>query len=131
MFVSYAIKDAELFKIEEIAKRLTEYDEIKEVYYCEKHITDNIMEYMDEYLGKSHVLIIFCSENALNSIPVKKEWTAADMMDKPIIPVFLKPEHIPPLLKSRLGLEFDLMDMEKNIVELHNLLLKKCQSSDD
>ena len=71
-------------------------------------------------------MLLFCSESALGSDAVDKEWTAADMMGKPIIPVFLKTEHIPPLLKSRLGFEFDLMDFEKNVVHLHNLILKKC-----
>ncbi|UCC18405.1 MAG: toll/interleukin-1 receptor domain-containing protein, partial [Promethearchaeota archaeon] len=77
-----------------------------------------------------NAMILFCSENALNSTPVDKEWTTADMMGKSIIPVFLDQDHIPPLLKPRLGLQFDLMDFEKNVVQLYNLILKKCMSED-
>lgn len=126
IFISYATKDAELFKIEEISKRLKSYDEIKEVLYWQEHMKDNIIKYMSDNLGRCDAMILFCSENALSSTAVDKEWTAADMMSKPIIPVFLDTEHIPPLLKPRLALEFDLIDFEKNIVNLHNLILKKC-----
>ncbi|MFX1447993.1 MAG: TIR domain-containing protein, partial [Promethearchaeota archaeon] len=126
VFVSYATKDADRFKIEELSERLKSYDEIKEVLYWQKHMTDNIIKYMNDNLGKCDVMLLFCSERALDSDPVAKEWTAADMMKKPIIPIFVSPDHIPPLLKSRLGIEFDLTDFEKNVVQIHNLILKKC-----
>ncbi|MHA1479245.1 MAG: toll/interleukin-1 receptor domain-containing protein, partial [Promethearchaeota archaeon] len=126
VFASYATTDAETFNIEKLSKRLKSYEEIKEVLYWQEHMTDNIIKFMSDNLGKCDVMLLFCSENALGSNAVDKEWTAADMMGKPIIPVFLNSDHIPPLLKSRLGFEFDLMDFEKNIVQLHNLILKKC-----
>ncbi|MFX0058472.1 MAG: toll/interleukin-1 receptor domain-containing protein [Candidatus Hodarchaeota archaeon] len=125
VFVSYATTDTELFKIHEIAKLLSELPEIDNVLYWEEHMEDNIFEYMDENLGKCDAMVLFCSENALKSIPVKKEWTAAEALGKPIIPVFYNPNHIPPLLSSRLGLQFDFYDMKKNIRELRYLLLKK------
>ncbi len=76
-------------------------------------------------MAKGDVMILFCSKRALNSIPVKKEWTAADALGKPIIPIFVDPAYIPPLLSSRLGLEYDFYDMERNIRDLRNLILKK------
>jgi hypothetical protein len=130
IFLSYATKDAEMFKIEELTKRLRAYDEIKEVLYWQEDMKDNIIKYMSDNLGRCNAMILFCSENALHSKPVDKEWTAADMMGKPIIPVFLDQDHIPPLLKSRLGHEFDLMDFEKNVMQLYNLILKKCMSEE-
>ncbi|GAH37549.1 unnamed protein product, partial [marine sediment metagenome] len=48
-----------------------------------------------------------------------------------IIPVYLSLDYIPPLLRSRLAIEFDLMDFDKNIMHLHNLILKKCGSRDN
>ncbi len=129
--MSYATTDAETFHIKELSKRLKTYEEIKEVLYWQEHMTDNIMLFMSNNLGKCDVMLLFCSENALSSDAVDKEWTAADMMSKPIIPVFLKSDYIPPLLKSRLGLEFDLMDFEKNVVKLHNMILKKCGNRAD
>jgi len=89
---------------------------------------DNIIKFMNDNLGRCHVVLLFCSENALHSIPVEKEWTAADALGKPIIPVFFDTTHIPPILQSRLGTEFDFYDMEKNVNNLYNLILRKCVS---
>ncbi len=88
-------------------------------------MADNIIKYMSDNLANCDVMLLFCSPNALKSISIEKEWTSADIMNKPIIPVFVKPHHIPPLLKSRLGIEFDTFDLQKTIIEIHNLILKK------
>ena len=125
VFVSYATKDADLFKVKDIAEMLTKYEEIKDVLYWQEDLKDNIFKYMSDNLSKCNVMILFCSKNALNSVPVEKEWTAADAMNMPIIPVFIKSNHIPSLLRSRLGLEFDLNDVQKNVTELRKLILKK------
>lgn len=126
VFVSYATKDDETFKIRQISEALTSYPEIKDVLYWQEDLEDNIFEYMNDNLGKCNVMILFCSKAALGSVPVKKEWTAADAMGIPIIPVFLNPNHIPPLLKSRLGFEYDFYDFQKNVDMLRYLILKKC-----
>ena len=55
------------------------------------------------------------------------EWTAADALGKPIIPVFFDATHIPPILHSRLGFEFDFYDLKKNAINIYNLILKKCE----
>ena len=128
VFVSYATKDAELYKIPELARKLEEYKEIGEVLYWQEDMHDSIIEYMNDNLGRCNGVLLFCSPNALDSVPVKKEWMAAEALKKPIIPIFLKPEHIPPLLSDRLGFEFDNFDFQKNVREIHELLLKKKQS---
>ena len=125
VFVSYATKDVDLFKIHEIVKMLTNFQEIKDVLYWEEDMDDNIFEYMNDNLNKCDIMVLFCSKNALNSVPVKKEWTAAEAIGKPIIPVFFDIDHIPTLLKSRLGIEYDFYDIQKNIQGLHDLILKK------
>ncbi|MFX1258652.1 MAG: toll/interleukin-1 receptor domain-containing protein, partial [Promethearchaeota archaeon] len=89
---------------------------------------DSIIEYMNDNLGRCDVVLLFCSPNALDSVPVKKEWMAAESLNKPIIPIFFKPEHIPPLLNDRLGIEFDTFDFQKNIQEIYELILKKKES---
>jgi len=127
VFLGYAEKDADLFKIKEISTELKSYEEIKEVLFWENNMKDNIIKYMNDNLGRCDVFVLFCSENALKSELVDKEWTAADMMGKPIIPIFLDPDYIPPLLKSRLGIEFDLSDFDKNIVFLQSLIMKKAE----
>jgi hypothetical protein len=131
IFMSYATKDVDMFKIHKLAKYLVELTEIENVLFWEKHMEDNIFEYMDDNLGKCDVMVLFCSKNALNSVPVKKEWTAAEAIGKPIIPVFYDVNHIPTLLKSRLGIEYDFYDMEKNILGLRNLILKKVTGISD
>ncbi len=125
IFVSYATKDAELYKIAEIARGLESYKEIGEVLYWQENMHDSIIEYMNNNLRRSDVILLFCSPNALDSEPVKKEWMAAEAAKKPIIPIFLKPEHIPILLADRLGVEFDSFDLQKNLRHIYELTLKK------
>ncbi len=127
VFVSYATKDADWFKIKEISEILTTYNDIKKVLYWQEDMKDNIFEYMDENLGKCDVMLLFCSPHALKSKPVTKEWTAADSMEIPIIPVFFSPDHIPPLLKSRLGVHFVPFKFKENVNKIHDLILKKCE----
>lgn len=127
VFVSYATKDADLFKIKKMAEILTTYKKIEDVLYWQEDMKDNIIKYMSDNLGRCDVMLLFCSPNALKSKPIEKEWTSADMMNKPIIPVFVKLDHIPPLLKSRLGVEFDTFDLQKTINEIYNLVLKKIE----
>ncbi|MFX1258650.1 MAG: toll/interleukin-1 receptor domain-containing protein [Promethearchaeota archaeon] len=128
IFVSYATKDAELYKIPELAHKLESYKKIGEVLYWQEDMHDSIIEYMNINLGRCDVVLLFCSPNALDSVPVNKEWMAAEALKKPIIPIFVKPEHIPPLLSDRLGFEFDTFDFQKNIQEIYELILKKKES---
>lgn len=127
VFVSYATKDVELFKIKEIAEILTTHEKIEDVLYWQEDMAENIITYMNDNLGNCNVMLLFCSPNALKSKPVEKEWTSADMMNKPIVPIFIKPDHIPNLLKTRIGIEFDTFDLQKTIDEIYNLILKKIE----
>ncbi|MFX1364555.1 MAG: toll/interleukin-1 receptor domain-containing protein [Promethearchaeota archaeon] len=128
VFVSYATKDADLFNIAELARKLEVYNEIGEVLYWQEDMHDSIIEYMNDNLGRSDVVLLFCSPNALDSVPVKKEWMAAESLNKPIIPIFFKAEHIPPLLSDRLGIEFDNFNFQGNVQEIYELILKKKQN---
>ncbi|MFX1309594.1 MAG: toll/interleukin-1 receptor domain-containing protein [Promethearchaeota archaeon] len=127
VFVSYATKDAEVYKIRELAANLTKYERISDVLYWQEDMKDNIIKYMNDNLGKCDVMLLFCSPNALASEPVEKEWTAADIIGKPIIPIFNNPDHIPTLLKPRLGIKFDPFNFQKNIDEIYNLIMKKIE----
>jgi hypothetical protein len=125
VFVSYATKDAEIFKVRELSEVLTKQEKIANVLYWQEDMKDNIIKYMNDNLGNCDVMLLFCSPNALISDPVEKEWTAADIMGKPIIPIFNDPDHIPPLLRTRLGVKFDPFDFHKNTSEIYKLILKK------
>ena len=67
VFASYATKDAGLFHIQELSLGLEIYKDIDEVLYWEEDAHDNITQYMDEYVGKCDIFILFCSPNALKS----------------------------------------------------------------
>ena len=125
VFVSYATKDADVYRIREIAENLTKYEKIQDVLYWQEDMKDNIIKYMNDNLGICDVMLLFCSPNALASEPVEKEWTAADIIGKPIIPIFYDPDHIPILLKARLGIQFDSFNLQKNISDIYQLILKK------
>jgi hypothetical protein len=125
VFANYATKDEELFKVKEMAEVLTTYKNIADILYWQEDVEDNIIKYMSDNVSKCDVMLLFCSPNALKSKPIEKEWTTADIMNKPIIPIFIKPKHIPPLLKTRIGIEFDTFNQQETIEEIYNLILKK------
>ncbi|MHA1267610.1 MAG: GTP-binding protein [Candidatus Helarchaeota archaeon] len=125
VFISYATKDAETFQIPFIAEVLTECPEIEDVLYWQEDLQDDIYAYMNENVGKCDVFVLFCSPNALESVPVGKEWMAAEALNKPIIPVFTSVEHIPPLLRPKLGIQIDVSNMQDTIKKLRRLILKK------
>jgi hypothetical protein len=127
-FFSYSMRDSQLFNIKKIAKSLNAYRKIDEILYCEESTRDNFIKYMDENIGKCDIMILFCSPNALKSGFVNDEWMAAHAMKKPIIPVFLDEEHIPPLLRARIGVKFDVFNFKKNIKEIYDVIKKKLQS---
>ena len=124
IFISYAMKDSEIFKIREIAETLTNFIEIKDVLYCEEDTRNDFIQYMNKYVGKCDILLLFCSPNALKSAFVNKEWSAADAMNKQIIPVFTHSDYIPPLLRSRLGVQFDSFNLKKTIDGIYKIILK-------
>jgi hypothetical protein len=127
VFISYSLKDSELFQIREIAQKISFYDDIEEVLYCEEHTKDNFIAYMDEYIGKCDVVLLFCSPNALTSVFVRDEWMAGRAMQKPIIPVFTNTDDIPPLLRARVGVEFDANNLQKVSNQLYELIRKRTE----
>ena len=88
IFLSYSTKDSTLFKIPQIAQILEQRPEIQDAYFWEEDMAGDMYEYMDHGIRACDVFVLFCSENAKASIPVNKEWKAADKLKKAIIPVF-------------------------------------------
>jgi len=127
VFVSYVTRDAEPFKIKEIANTLNKYERIKKVLYWERDTEDNIQKYMSDSLNDCDVLLLFCSPNALVSKPVEDEWTAANTMRKPIIPIFNDANDIPPLLKPRNGVRYNIFDLQNNIDNIYELIIRKTE----
>ena len=130
IFVSYSTKDSKIYKIQDIAEQLKSYSGIKDVLFYEGESIDNIIKYMNDNLGQCDAFLLFCSENALCSVPVEKEWTAAEAMGVPIIPIFYDLKHIPPLLQSRLGGEYDFYNLDQTVREIYISIVKKCMERD-
>lgn len=128
VFISYSIADSRIFKVSKLAKLLLSYTEIEGVLYCEEYARDDFIKYMNDYLDKCDVFLLFCSSNSLKSEFVAMEWRAAVSLKKTIIPVYLDSKYIPPLLSPRLGVQFDEKDIgltANNII----LTIKKNLSS--
>jgi len=130
VFVSYSTKDSKIYKIQDIAEQLKLYPGIKDVLFYEGESIDNIIKYMNDNLGQCDAFLLFCSENALSSVPVEKEWTAAEAMGVPIIPIFFDLKHVPPLLQSRLGVEYDFYNLDQKVKEIYSSIVKKCIEKD-
>ncbi|UCD01221.1 MAG: right-handed parallel beta-helix repeat-containing protein [Promethearchaeota archaeon] len=127
IFISYATKDSDLFQIPLINEVLTAYPEIENVLYWESDMHDDIYEYMDDNLQLCKVFLLFCSQTSLVSDAVKMEWRSALKLDKKIIPIFINPEDIPPLLTTKLGVQFDTSEAYDSIENIYQMILKKLE----
>ncbi|MFX1499540.1 MAG: toll/interleukin-1 receptor domain-containing protein [Promethearchaeota archaeon] len=125
IFMSYATKDADLFKISEIATKLTSYNEIGNVLYWQEDAGTSIIEYMEQNLNKCDILLLFCSPNSLQSGAVKKEYEAAQIMGKIMIPIFTDIIHVPTLLQPERGVKFDMFNLQNTIEEIYDVVKKK------
>lgn len=101
---------------------------IDKALYWEQDCGLNIVDYMNKYLGKCNVFVIFCTENAQKSKSVKAEWEAAFQLMQneklSIIPVYENSDHIPPLLLPLRRVRFDPDNLEQFVSELSNEILK-------
>lgn len=131
IFVSYSIADSNKFQISKIAEDLTKFPEIENTLYCEEDAREDFIKYMNDYIEKSDIMILFCSENSKNSKFVSLEWRAALSLEKKIIPVFINPKHVPPLLSSMIGAEFNEFDYNSSLKNIYHLILKNLTKSED
>ncbi len=67
MFICYSMKDSEKFQSSKIAEDLTNRPEIDDVLFCEEDAREDFIKYMNDYIEKCDILLLFCSQNALNS----------------------------------------------------------------
>ena len=129
VFISYATKDSSKFQISKFAKKLKKYSELNNVLFWEKDMDDDIIKYMNDNIGKCDIFIIFCSKNALNSDSIEIEWQAALKLRKKIIPIFITESDIPPLLSSKLGIQFNGNNISNTVFQTYHLILKKLKLS--
>lgn len=127
IYLSYSTLDSNKFSIASIAHKLESLPEIEKMLFWEEDMDDDIIEYMDKNIAKCDVFLLFCSQNALNSDPVKMEWQSALKLKKKIIPVFINESDIPPLLSSKLGILYDKNNLDKTKMDLYYLIKRKLQ----
>jgi hypothetical protein len=125
IFISYSTIDSEYFEINNIAEKLQEHQDIKKVFYWEEDLKDDIYDYMNRNLDICDAFLLFCSNKAKKSEQVQLEWKSALKIKKPIIPIFKDEKDIPPLVSTKLGIEFDKNDIDKTVEHLYQLILKK------
>ena len=89
---------------------------------------DDIYVYMNDNLAKADVVLVFCSENSNKSDAVRAEWMAAHKMKKKLVPIFEDENDIPPLLTTKLGIQFKTNNVKGFVQELHTLIQKKTKN---
>ncbi|MBY9005357.1 MAG: TIR domain-containing protein [Candidatus Lokiarchaeota archaeon] len=126
IFISYATSDTNMYEIQRVANILsTSYPDIEKVLFWEEYMDDDIYVYMNDNLAVTDVVVVFCSKNANESEAVRTEWMVAHKMKKKIIPVFIKEEFIPPLLTTKLGVQYKTNNLKEFIQDLYSLIKKK------
>jgi len=121
-FVSYATADSEYFEVRKISEKLKKYPRIGDILYWEEAMKDDIYDFMNNNLEMCDIFLIFCSKNAKNSEAVQMEWKTALKIKKLIIPIFQKENHIPPLLSTKLGVQFKKYDIDATIEQIYKLI---------
>ncbi|MFX1237983.1 MAG: toll/interleukin-1 receptor domain-containing protein [Promethearchaeota archaeon] len=130
VFISYSTEDTQLFQIPRFAQELTSNKKIDQVLYWQEDANVSIVDYMEKGLEKCDVVLLFCTPNSAASNAVKKEYGAAHIMGKPIVPIFTDVRNIPTLLKAERGLQFDLYDFQNNIDQILYLIKEKIKGTD-
>ena len=124
-FVSYATADSDFFEISKISEKLKKYPRIGDILYWEEALKDDIYDFMNNNIENCDIFLIFCSKTSKNSEPVQMEWKTALKIKKPIIPIFQLDNTIPPLLSTKLGVQFKKEDIDDTIDQIYKLILKK------
>jgi len=125
VFISYKTSDKKIYKINEIANILGKQPKIAEVLYWEKDVDGDIIDYMNYNLERCDILLLFCSENTKYSNPVELEWKSAVAQEKPIIPIFTRIKHVPPLLLSMRGFEYVFEDITFFSQEIYKMIIDR------
>jgi len=125
VFISYSMKDSNQFQIAKIAQNLVRFPEIDDVLFADEDVQNDFIKYMNEFIGKCDIFLLFCTNNSLNSDFVGMEWRAALSLKKRIIPIYIDQNLIPPLLSSKIGIKFNKNDINETINDIYQLILKK------
>jgi len=122
IFISHAVADFEEYEIESFSTYLEKNKAINKVYYCEKDISFDIDQWMNQTIPKCQILLFIATESSLNSKDCARELQIARKNELSIIPVKGKNLHWSDLstikLERQFGFEFDkeiVYEFKKNI----------------
>jgi len=88
VFISYAVVNFEYFRIKNISEFLKSQEEIYSAFYCEKDLTGNIDDFMNETVPKCQLLLFFASKKSVfNSVDCQHELDLARKHNIQIIPI--------------------------------------------
>ena len=123
--ISYKIDDPIGYDIATIALQLENKNRIKKVFYYERDCNDNIYVYMNKVIAKVHLILVFCSPEALKSPNAELEWMNGHKLGAKILPIFKDVKDIPPLLTTFEGVQYRDYDLEGTIEDIYSLAKKK------
>lgn len=129
LFFSYRLSDSHEYLVMDIAQFIKQKKEISKVrFYCwelwDGYPNGNINDFMEEGLRNCDVFIPFFSKDYFNSPNCKKEYEAAQVVNKFLIPVYMNFDDVPFLCKARKGIDLTRYSaVEEVIDELFALIL--------
>lgn len=124
IFISYASVDLDLFRIPEIANYLESQAEIEKVYYWE-HDNDStmtIVQYMEQSILESDIILVMSSQRSLQSEPVNRETDFAVIKSKRFIPIFQDIADVREFLRQFRGVTFDNNNFDEFLPKLMSII---------
>ena len=125
IFFAHSAKDSQAFKISELEKALLNYEEIDRILIYEKEKYGDFVLFMNESIKACDMVIVFCSDHIRYPSFTYDEWSAAFASRKQIIPVFIKLNYVPILLRKKSGCLFAPSDFKKTIECIYQSILKR------
>ncbi|TKJ25588.1 MAG: hypothetical protein CEE42_07040 [Promethearchaeota archaeon Loki_b31] len=127
VFISYANEDLAEFHIPEIVDYLEIQPDIDKVYYWERDndSSQSILDFMEQKIQLSDVILVISSSYSLKSQPVKTEIDFAYQEGKGIIPIFKNIDEVRPIIKINRGIKFQDDNFQTFLEELYAIIAGK------
>lgn len=129
VFISHAIDDYSLYRIEEVARFLESRKEISNVYYVEVDLIGNIDDWMYRTIPRCQLLIFIATDNSLNSMDCLTELRIALKNNIQIIPILGVNQRWEDLafadfdISKEVGFAFDPMEFKSLCKDLYRYIL--------
>ena len=128
------MEDDTLYQIVKISEYLRSQKRISKVHCCEKDMWGNINQWMDTYIPRSQLLLIFFTEESKKSEACSKELKLAFKYDLTITPILgvgmnwknfkEKSKEFGVDIANEFGLEYQFEDVEKFKKELYEYVMR-------